>query len=157
MDNMDDPLPFHMGLRDDRHMVGLIRQNGQSQVQLGVAYPQSGERRLRILEQWGIAQGSPRQESPETVDLPLAQRSQAILFWQVSPGMRQQLATGQGGAVGSRLAGNQAGMLDRSHLGTERQPMAVDGRFALGQSHGAGKMHTCTRGAETTGSPGRRG
>lgn len=121
---MEKPPPFHMGLRGDRHMVSLIRQNDQQQVQLGMAYPEEGNRRHRILEQWGITQRSPRQESPDTVDLPLAQRSQAILFWQVSPGMRQQLATGQGG------------MLDRAHLGTERLPMTVDARFDLRENHG---------------------
>lgn len=128
---MEQPLPFHLGLRDDRHMVSVIRQNGQTQVQLGVAYPQEGDRRRRILEQWGLAARSPRAESLDTIDLPLARRSQAILFWQVSPSLQQQLATGQGGMPLSRLAGDQAGMLDRAHLGTERLPMAVDARFGL--------------------------
>ncbi|MGE5491194.1 MAG: hypothetical protein ACM31P_07950 [Actinomycetota bacterium] len=134
---MEQSLPFHMGLRDDRHMVSVIRQNGQSQVQLGVAYPMDGDRRCRIMEQWGIAARSPREESLDTIDLPLAQRSQAILFWQVSPALRGPLATGQGGTAGSRLIDNQAGMLDRAHLGTERQPMAVDARFGLRQAHGS--------------------
>lgn len=134
---MEQPLPFHLGLRDDRHMVSVIRQNGQTQVQLGVAYPQEADRRRRILEQWGIAARSPREESLDTVDLPLAQRSQAILFWQVSPSLREQLATGQGRMASSRLAGDQAGMLDRAHLGAERQPMAVDARLEQRQAHGS--------------------
>ncbi|GAB2182332.1 hypothetical protein DLREEDagrD3_25550 [Denitratisoma sp. agr-D3] len=132
---MDNSLPFHLGLRDDQHMVSVIRQNGQNLLQLGVAYPEESDRRSRILAQWGIDAGSPREECLDTIDMPLAQRCQAILFWQVSSTLRAQLATGQGGMTSSRLIGNQAGMLDRSHLGTERQPMAVDTRFS---SHATG-------------------
>lgn len=133
---MDNSRPFHLGLRDDRHMVGVIRQNEQQQVQLGVAYPEDSDRRARVLAQWGIDARSPREERLDSIDQPLAQRSQAILFWQVSSTLRAQLATGQGGMSSSRRIDNQAGMLDRSHLGTERQPMAVDTRFS---SHAVGR------------------
>ncbi|HEX8963547.1 MAG TPA: hypothetical protein VF801_11140 [Rhodocyclaceae bacterium] len=109
-------LPFHLGLRHDRHMVGLIRQNDRSRVQLGTAYPQSSDPRARILAQWGTPAPSPRRNDPETVDMPLPRRAQAALAYQVAPEMRHELATGFGATPASRKEAG-AGLLGRAHLG----------------------------------------
>jgi hypothetical protein len=112
----DMELPFHLGLRDDRHMVGLIRQNDRTRVQLGTAYPQSGDPRARILAQWGTPSPSPRRNDPETIDMPLHRRAQAALAYQVAPDMRHELTTGFGPTPASRTEGG-AGLLGRAHLG----------------------------------------
>lgn len=112
-------LPFHLGLRANRHQVSLIQQNGRSRVQLGTAYPDDSNPRRRILMQWGMEGRSPRQSDPDTIDLPLARRAQAILSYQVNPGLRHQLNTGMGSLSNSRHQ-SQPGLQGRAHLGTHR-------------------------------------
>lgn len=116
--------PFHLGLRHDRHMVSLIKQAGRSRETLGVAYPQDADRRARILAQWGINAQSPRRAELATIDIPLPQRAQAILAYQVNPAVRHQINTGMAPLAQSRRD-DLPGIKDRMHLGTHRPVMPV--------------------------------
>lgn len=109
-------LPFHLGLRADRHVVSVIKQNGRTRRQLGVAYPLESDPRRRILKQWGIDDASPRRADPDTIDLPLSPRAQAILSYQVNPALRHELNTGMEPLLQSRRDG-QPGVHGRTHLG----------------------------------------
>lgn len=121
-------LPFHLGLRDDRHLLGIIRQPGQSREQLGVAYAPDGNLRQRILTQWAIPAISPRAVASNGAEQALPARSQAILSWQVDSSLRQRIASGVPAPILSRLD-NQPGMQERIHLGQDRQPLPVHARF----------------------------
>ncbi|MFL6652837.1 MAG: hypothetical protein ACJ8J7_16305 [Sulfurifustaceae bacterium] len=131
-------LPFHLGLRADRHVLSVIKQNGRTREQLGVAYPQESDPRRRILKQWGIDDASPRRTDPDTIDLPLARRTQTILSYQLNPALRRQLNTGMGSLSGSRRD-SQSGLRGRTHLGTSRPLMAT-------RPHGFQSIDTPSRG-----------
>jgi hypothetical protein len=109
-------LPFHLGLRNDQHLLGIIRQNGHTHVKLGVAYPQDSNPRQQILTNWGRDASSPRQAEAATIDMPLPRRAQAALGYQLNPALRQELASGFGPLAQSR-SDVQAGLQGRVHQG----------------------------------------
>ncbi len=117
-------LPFHLGLRHRRHMVSLIRSDSGSRVSdvLGVAYPQDMNPRLRILEQWGMSQASPRRAMQATVDIPLPRRHQVALTSQLNPDIQSSLRGGFTGQPIGRLE-TMPGVKARMHLGSERSPL----------------------------------
>ena len=87
-------LKLLLGLRDNRHMVDVVKVNGETRPVLGVSHPQEGDKRANIVRQWGMSAESPRREPPATIDQPLPQRSQAILSYQVGPQVRQRINGG---------------------------------------------------------------
>lgn len=134
-------LPFHLGLRDNRHLVSLMRLEGRSREVLGVAYPQDADRRLRILEQWGIDARSPRAESLGTINMPLSPRDQTILSYQLDADRQSALNGGVTTLIQSRRAA-QAGVKERIHLGAAHAALPV-------RSHG-GPAPTDTHGQSAT-------
>ena len=146
-------LPFHLGLRNERHMVSVIRQTGRSREQLAAAYAPDGDRRHRILAQWGNDAGSPRDTMAfATVQVPLPRRTQAALSYRIDPFVSQRLASGFYGQPLARRD-TQPGMIERMHLGvpatlkintpwaphpTEAQP--DEKRASLGFSQARGGM-----------------
>ncbi len=125
---MNMNLPFHLGLRGDRHLLGVIKQPGMHREQLGVPYPPDGNLRQRILTQWAIPAISPRTVPTNGIDHPLPVRAQAILSWQIDSSLRQRIASGVPAPILSRLD-SQPGMQERVHLGQDRQPLPVHARF----------------------------
>lgn len=120
--------PFHLGLRYNRHIVSLMKLNGQAREVLGVAYPEDAGRRRRVLAQWGIDAQSPRRPEPATVNLPLPPRDQTILSYQLDPSIREVL-NGVPPAPWSRRD-NEAGVKERMHLGPHRAVMSIYSRPA---------------------------
>lgn len=95
-------LKLLLGLRDNRHMVDVVKINGETRPVLGVSHPQEQDRRANVLRQWGISAESPRREPPATIDEPLPQRSQTILSYQVEPPVRQRVNGGLDALADSR-------------------------------------------------------
>ncbi|MGI0115457.1 hypothetical protein [Zooshikella sp. RANM57] len=109
-------LPFHLGLRNQRHMVSIFRVNNQHWLALGQAFGKESHRREHILNQWGINGFSPRYQSPEEVHIPFATRHQHILSYQLDTVLQQQLQPG----ITSTIANRQQlipGLQHRAHLG----------------------------------------
>lgn len=118
-------LPFHLGLRDFRHMVGLIRRDGGERVhiELGVPYSSDLDRRACILEQWGMHDTSPRLDMTGATFQPLPRRYQVALAVQTNPILQQIL---QGGIESEPLGRREiaSGIKARLHLGVGRTPLA---------------------------------
>lgn len=95
-------LKLLLGLRDNRHMVDVVKVNGETRPVLGVSHPQDEDKRANILRQWGMPAESPRREPPATIDQPLPQRSQTILSYQVGPQVRQRVNGGLDALADSR-------------------------------------------------------
>ena len=85
-----------LGLRNGMHRVDVVQLNDSTLPVLGTAYPQHDEmeRRLHVQQQWDHHTPSPRAPRLASIDEPLAQRSQTILYYQVGPEVRQQLNAG---------------------------------------------------------------
>jgi len=73
------PLPFHLGLRNNQHLVSVIKTQEGGRPQLGVAYQQNDRRRAHIPTNWGVPSQSPRQSESTEIHLPLSPRAQALL------------------------------------------------------------------------------
>lgn len=117
-------LPFELGLRHGRHMVSVTRGEveGRQQLVLGKAYRADSSPRLRILEQWGMEQGSPRKPMLETVDEPLSLRHKVAYAAKLSPDIQQALHSGFDGApVGRRE--KVKGVKGRLHVGPTHEPL----------------------------------
>lgn len=82
-----------LGLRNDMHRVDLVQLNDSTLPVLGTAHPQHDEmeRRVHIQRQWDHRAASPRAPRLASIDEPLEQRSQTILYYQVGPQVRQRL------------------------------------------------------------------
>ena len=138
-------LPFHLGLRDNRHLVSLMRLEGRSREVLGVAYPQDADRRLRILEQWGIDARSPRAESLGTINMPLSPRDQTILSYQLDAD-RQSALNGGVTPLNQGRRDAQAGVKERIHLGAGHAALPVTARAGQAPAVSDGLSTTsCTR------------
>lgn len=122
-------LPFHLGLRDNRHMVSLIKEPGRTREVLGVAYPQGGEveRRAQILQYWGIDAQSPRRPALNTVNLPLEARAQTALYYQVNAATRAEI-NGTTTPLTQSRRDDQPGLKDRIHLGADHVSLPVESR-----------------------------
>ena len=118
---------FHMGLRDNQHMVTLMKVNGQSREVLGRAYPNDENRRQRILDNWGLSVQSPRIPEPASIDIPLSPRAQTILSYEMAPAVRDQLNGGLPPQTQSRKD-EQNGVKDRIHRGPNRPILPVESR-----------------------------
>lgn len=118
------PLPPHPGLRNNRHMVSVIRPPGRPREVLGVAWPDDVNPRLRILEQWGIDARSPRRSELASIDIPLPRRTRAILSYRVDPALRDRLNTGLVPPRDSRLEA-AAGLKARIRLGPHRKTVPI--------------------------------
>jgi hypothetical protein len=134
-------LPFHLALRDCRHMVSLIRWDeiGRNRVEIGIPYAVDMDPRQRILELWGMQQGSPRREMSGTLDQPLSRRHQVALSPQLDPWLRQLLR----GGLPPEPEGRRdvaSGVKSRLHLGVGRSPVA-NGQPPLGRH----PTHSATR------------
>lgn len=116
-------LPFHMAMRDERHMVSLIRQGdaqGRVRTAIGVPYSGHGNPRERILEQWAMNQCSPRREMSGTVFAPLPPRHQAALQPLLAPFINDLLRGGLEATPQGRRDLAQ-GVKARLHLGPDRE------------------------------------
>lgn len=120
-------LPFHLGLRDKRHTVTVVKLDGRQPPVLGTASPDDETRRAQILTNWGVSAPSPRQTGEATINQPLPVRSQTILSYQVNPAVRATLNGGVTPLVQSRRD-NQSGPQQRVHLGTDHAALPADGR-----------------------------
>lgn len=121
-------LPFHLGLRGDRHLLGVVRHPGTQREQLAMPYaPHEEDRRQRILSQWAIPALSPRVMAHNGTNQPLPPRAQAIRSWEVENSVRQRIASGVPAPVMSRKD-NQAGLQSRLHLGPDRASLPVHSR-----------------------------
>ena len=98
------PLPFHLGLRYNRHLLTLVKLGDRPGRVLGVGYPEDADRRARIPLQWGEASQSPRHSEPATIDLPLPLRTRTILSYEVNERVRAELDSGAFGISGQRGA-----------------------------------------------------
>jgi hypothetical protein len=126
-------LPFHLALRDCRHMVSLIRHDGSERapIEIGVPYASDGDRRERILELWGMQQASPRREMQGTIDQALSSRHQIALSLHLDPALQQLLR----GGLPPEPEGRRdvaSGVKSRLHLGPGRSPVA-NGQPPIGQ------------------------
>lgn len=109
-------LKLLLGLRDNRHMVDVVKINGETRPVLGVSHPQEEDKRANVLRQWGMPAESPRREPLATIDQPLPQRSQTILSYQVGPQVRQRVNGGIDALADSRQR-NSSGVKERVRLG----------------------------------------
>ncbi|QDQ28515.1 hypothetical protein FNU76_20320 [Chitinimonas arctica] len=126
------PLPFQLGLRQHRHMVGLIRSDHGGRVRnvLGMAYSADMNPRHHILEQWGMDQASPRRAMAATVDQPLPRRHQVALSARLNEDLRHSLRSGfVAQAVGRHE--QVSGVKGRIHLGPQH-PVLTAGLEPLG-------------------------
>lgn len=150
------PLPFHLGLRDRRHMVSLIRDGAQGRASrnvLGMAYPQDMNPRLRVLEQWGMPDSSPRRSMQATIDQPLPRRHQVALAAQLNPALQSSLHSGfEPQPVGRRET--VPGVKGRVHLGPNHAPLQ-NGLPPLGEHapHRGGSAAPSGRGRQSSGKP----
>jgi hypothetical protein len=87
-----------LGLRDNTHQVEVITPNGATRPVLGTSQPEEQDRRANVVRQWGGAAEGLRGQGLATIDVPLAQRSQTILSYQVSEAVRARL-NGAGAAA----------------------------------------------------------
>ena len=124
---------FHPGLRQNRHMLRMIKDGGQSRraYRLGSAYgneisaADDTERRRRILDQWGMQSQSIRKPEPDSIAQPLQRRAQAAYFYQVPDGEQHRLVKRQHNAPLTRrdvLPGTK----DRIHLGRNHADLIVE-------------------------------
>ena len=127
-------LPFHLGLRYNRHMVSLIKLEGRSREVLGSAYPRETNPRAHLLTQWGIDAQSPRRPEEATINEPLSARAQAILSYQLNPTSRATLNGGVTPLTQSRRD-DQSGVKQRLHVGAAHAVLHVDSRPGRGASH----------------------
>jgi len=134
-------LPFHLGLRYNRHLLSLVKLGDQPRPVLGVAYPEDTDRRARIPIQWGQATQSPRRSEPATIDLPLPQRTQTILSYQVNPQVRAALDGEPGPLVGSRRD-LEPGLKQRLHLGPDHPGLPAETRARLAAAAATGLSAT---------------
>jgi hypothetical protein len=95
-------LKIILGLRDNQHQVDVLKPNGASRPVLGTSHPAEENRRLNVLKQWGVTLESPRHQALENIGIPLSQRSQTILSYQVSQAVRQSLNGAAGPLADSR-------------------------------------------------------
>lgn len=122
------PLPFHLGLRDNQHMVTLIKSPDGSGYSLGIAYPEdTHNRRAHIPNQWGVDAQSPRRPVEGTINQPISPRAQAILSYQVGHTEQAILNRQALPQTQSRLD-NQAGPKRRMHLGVDHAVIPVESR-----------------------------
>ena len=126
-------LPFHLGLRDCRHMISLIRNDGlgRTRVEIGTPYRADMDPRERVLEQWGMQQGSPRRDMSGTLDQPFSSRHQIALSLHLPPQLRDYLR----GGFAPQPEGRRdviSGVKARLHLGEDRSPVA-NGQPPLGR------------------------
>lgn len=118
-------LPFHLGLRYNRHLLSLVKLDDQPREVLGVAYPEDSDRRARIPLQWGNPTPSPRCVEPATIDQPLPLRSRTILYYQVGPEGRAEIDGGITPLAGARRS-EHSGVRERLHLGDHRPILVTD-------------------------------
>ena len=120
-------LPFHLGLRDNRHMVSVVKEPGRTREVLGVAYPQQEQvaRRAQILQYWAIDAQSPRDSALNTVNVPLETRAQSALYYQVNDATRALLNGTDMAPTGSRLD-DRPGLKSRVHLGPGHASLPVE-------------------------------
>lgn len=109
-------LKLLLGLRNNGHMVDVVKINGETRSVLGVSHPQEEGKRANVLRQWGMSAESPRREPLATIDQPLPQRSQTILSYRVGPEVRGRINSGVGELTDSRQR-NQPGVKERVRLG----------------------------------------
>ncbi|MBU2707879.1 hypothetical protein KCM76_17930 [Zooshikella marina] len=117
-------LPFHLGLRNQRHMVSIFRVNNQHWLTLGQAFSKESHRREQILSQWGINGFSPRYQSPEKVHVPFTTRHQHILSYQLDTLLQHQLQPGTTSPIANRQQ-LIPGLQHRAHLGSGHAVLPV--------------------------------
>lgn len=120
-------LPFHLGLRYNRHLLTLVKLGDRPGRVLGVGHPEDDDRRARIPLQWGQATQSPRRTEPATVDLPLPLRTRTILSYEVNERVRAELDSGVEPQVQSRRD-TEAGPKQHLHRGTDHAGLPVEAR-----------------------------
>lgn len=91
---MNDKTKILLGLRNNTHRVQLIIPNGETRAVLGTNDPEEEKRRVDIVTQWSKGQSAPRQQPMASIKLPLEQRTQTILYYQLTENERQQLNGG---------------------------------------------------------------
>jgi len=124
------PLPFHLDLRYNKHLLSLIKLGDRPREVLGMAYPEDSDRRARIPTHWGQSTQSPRHIEQATIDLPLPVRAQTILSYQVNAQARAEINGGITPLTQSRRD-EQPGPKQRLHLGTEHAGLPVEARARL--------------------------
>lgn len=127
------PLPFHLGLRNNNHMVTVVRTAEGARPQLGVAYPQDEHRRSHIPNNWGLDGQSPRQSEATTINLPLSPRAQTILSYQLDPAIQNEVNGGLSPMVHSRYD-TLPGIKQRIHIGHGHVDMAVRSHITINAS-----------------------
>ncbi|UXY17258.1 hypothetical protein N8I74_09690 [Chitiniphilus purpureus] len=95
-------LVYPLGLRGHRHETRVVQPAGTTRPVLGTSQPLEDDRRAAVYRQWGQPTRSPRQPAPATIDEPLPQRAQTILYHQ--------------------LARNTQALLDRGATPAQNQP-----------------------------------
>lgn len=82
-----------LGLRNHMQRVDLVQLEGSPRPVLGSAYPQHDEmdRRSHIQQAWDHHALAPRGPRLATIDEPLDQRTQSILYYRVGEQVRQRL------------------------------------------------------------------
>lgn len=95
---MNDKTKILLSLRNNAHRVQLIVPNGSTKAVLGTSNPEEEQRRVDVVTQWGKGQSAPRQQELTGIKLPLEQRTQTILYYQLNENERQQV-NGEHGAL----------------------------------------------------------
>lgn len=126
-------LPFHLGMRDCRHVISLIRNDGlgRTRVEIGTPYAADMNPRDRVLDQWGMQQASPRRDMAGAIDQPFSRRHQVALSAQLPTELRAFLR----GGFPPQPEGRRdvaSGVKARQHLGEDRSPVA-NGQPPLGR------------------------
>ncbi len=85
-----------LSLRNNAHQVQLIMANGATRPVLGTSDPETEQRRINIVKQWGGHQHATRQQTLPGIEQPLALRTQSILYYQLPAAERQRVNGGLG-------------------------------------------------------------
>lgn len=92
-------LDILLELRDGRERVEVIHPPGSTVPVLGKAQPQEDTRRAALPRRWGWEREAPRKAPLATLDEPLPQRTQTILYYRLPPDVQNALNHGVGDAV----------------------------------------------------------